>query len=158
LKKEGPLKSNIIFFLIFLSSSVSAYCGQVEKIELTDNSVINGEITSMSGGVYTVNTAFGEIKIDQGKVAKIESGIPAQENSSASYQLEGYKQQLMSNPQNAAIVTGLAAAPEIQELVKDPQIVAAAKAFDIQALMKNEKFMNVVHSPRVQETYKKLQQ
>jgi hypothetical protein len=162
------LKRIIIFCAFFLALNAAAYCAQVSRIELTDGSVINGEITSFAGGVYTINTAFGEIKIESGSVSRIESANPpalitsissaVQENNLTLPQIDSYKQQLMNNPENTAIITGLAAAPEIQELVKDPQIVEAAKAGDIQALMKNEKFMNIVNSPQVQEAFKKLKQ
>jgi len=162
------LKRIIIFCAFFLTLNAAAYCAQVSRIELTDGSVINGEITSFAGGVYTVNTAFGEIKIESGNVSRIESAnLPVhsapvssavQENNLTPPQIDSYKQQLMNNPENAAIITGLAAAPEIQDLVKDPKIVEAAKAGDIQALMKNEKFMNIVNSPQLQEAFKKLKQ
>jgi len=163
------LKRIIIFCAFFLAFNAAAYCAQVSRIELTDGSVINGEITSYVGGVYTINTATsGEITVGAANVSKIESAnSPAvstpissavQENGPVQPQVDSYRQQLMSNPGNAAIVTGLAVTPEIQELVKDPQIVEAAKAGDIQALMKKKKFMNIVNSPQVQEAFKKLKQ
>lgn len=71
-------------------------------------------------------------------------------------EVDAYKQKLMSNPENAAIITLLANDSQFQALVDDPQLVAAAKAGDFQALMKNEKFMEVVRSPKFQEEAKKL--
>jgi hypothetical protein len=145
------LKRIIVFGLFFLTLSAAVYCAQASRIELSDGSVINGEITSYINGVYTINSkTFGEIKLESAKVSKIESVNPPG--------IEDYRQKVMNNPQNAAVITGLAADPQIQELVKDPQISNAAKAGDIQALMKNEKFMSIVNNSQLQEAVKKLKQ
>ena len=64
----------------------------------------------------------------------------------------------MKNPENAAIVTGLASDPQFQELANDPQVTDAVKAGDINALMKNPKFMDIVNSQKVQDTLSKLKQ
>ena len=132
------MKRTIIFCLFFLGLNAAAYCGQASRIELTDGSVINGEIISLSDGVYTINTpSLGQIKLEGTKVSKIEIGKI--ENLSQA-QVESYGKTLMEDPKNAAIVTELAADSQFQELAKDPQIAEAAKAGDIQAIMKNEKF------------------
>ena len=161
------MKKIIMFCsLIFLLSS-AAYCGQLSKIELADGTVINGEIVSYTNGVYTINTAnFGEIKVGGGKVSKIESAnllLPGaavkplvQTSDPVQSQVSTYGQTLMENPENAAIVVGLTSNPELQEMAKDPEILDAAKRNDIQALMKNPKFMNIVNSPEMQEAVKKL--
>lgn len=163
------MKKIIIFCLSFCALHAIAYCGQLSKIELTDGSVINGEIVSLVNGSYTINTAaFGEIKIGSAKVAKIESvnyTLPpasvspavATNNLSAS-EVSTFGQTLMKNPENAAIFKGLSSNPGLQEMAEDSQIQAAAKSGDIQALMKNPKFMNIVNSPEVQEAVKKIKQ
>ena len=53
-----------IFFLAFSLSGMHAYCGQISRIELTDGSVINGEIISFADGMYDISTdSLGEMKI-----------------------------------------------------------------------------------------------
>lgn len=73
-------------------------------------------------------------------------------------EIDTYKQKVMSNLESVALITGLAADPQIQALSDDPQIVAAARAGDLQALLKNEKFMDVVNNPKLQEEVKKIKQ
>lgn len=145
---------------MFFALSPLAYCGEPSRVELTDGSVINGEVVSLANGVYTVNSsAFGEIKIDAAKVSKIESvkpSLPSINGKIDPATIESYKQSLLNNKENVAALSGLAANPSIQDLAKDPQVVAAAKAGDIQALLNNKKFTDVVSDPDVQETIKKL--
>jgi len=163
------LKKIIILSLFFLALNVAAYCAQANRIQLTDGSVINGEIISYLNGIYVINTAaFGEIKIEAAKISKIESeDAPAvntpvntdiQTNIPNKSMVDSYRQKLMANPENAAVITGLATDPAIQDLAKDPQIMEAAKAGDIQGLMKNPKFINIVNNPKMQEAIKKLKQ
>ena len=163
------MKIGIIFCLFFLALNASAYCGQVNRIELSDGSIINGEILSYADGIYVVSTAaFGAIKLEAAKVSKIElvnsplSGAPISPTNRpgnlSQPQIDAYREKLMGNPENAAIITGLAADQQIQGLAQDPQVLEAVKSGDIQALMKNEKFMGIVNNPKVQEAVKKLKQ
>lgn len=161
------MKKIIIFCLFFFALNAVVYCGQLSKIELTDGSVINGEIVSYVNGVYVINTTtFGKIKVEGEKVSKIESAnyvLPntpispiAQTNNSIGSQFPIYGQTLMKNPENAEIIKGLTSDPQLQEMMKDPQLLDAAKTGDVQALLKNPKFMDIVNSSEVQEAVKKL--
>ena len=147
------MKRTIIVCLFFLGLSAAGYCGQASKIQLIDGSVINGEIISLSEGIYTINTpSLGQIKLEGAKVSKIETGNLSQS------QVESYGKTLMEDPKNAAIVTELASDSQFQALAKDPQIAEAAKAGDIQAMMKSEKFKAILENPKLKETIKKLKQ
>ena len=163
------MKNIIIFCLFFFALNTAAYCGQLSKIELTDGSVINGEIISYENSVYTIGTStFGEVKVEAAKVSKIGSVDPALANlpsdSAAQVsiptkaQIDSQGQALMSNPENMAIITRLAAEPEIQELAKDPEIADIVKRGDIKALVENEKFKAIVQSQKLQEAIRKLKQ
>jgi hypothetical protein len=163
------LKKYIIFLLFFLALGISGYCGQASRIELTDGSVVNGEVTSLANGSYTINTAsLGVIKIDAAKVAKIESvkssplnapfDAGTQLNKLTPTQINNYRQKLMSNPDNAAVIKNLAANPKIKALAEDPEIVKAAKSGNIQELINNKKFTDAVDSPETEEAAKEIKQ
>lgn len=136
---------------------------------MTDGSAINGEIVSYANGVYIINSpTFGKMNVMAEKVLKIEfvnyvlPNTPikpiAQTNNSVQSQVSTYGQTLMKNPKNAAIFTGLASDPGLQEKASNPQLLDAAKRGDIQALLKNPEFMDIVNSPEVQEAVKKIKQ
>jgi len=177
------LKRTIILCIALLALCTFAYCGQTSRIELTDGSIINGEIVSFANGIYVINTAsFGEVQVESTNVYKIESadyplagdypsadmpfaptaqlGFPAvptgQSGTPTQPRINSLTRELMSDPESAAIVTTLASDPRIQEMAKDPDVQNAAKSGDIQALMKNEKFMEIVNDPRIQEVSKEL--
>lgn len=161
------MKKFILFGLFCLALNTTVYGDSLSKIELADGSVINGEIVSYVNGVYTINTAtFGEMKVGKEKVARIESVNPVpvftsvgpgtQIASPAGSQVTAYGQELMKNPENAAIMSGLAQDSGLQQIANDPELQDAAKKGDIQALLNNPKFMNIVNSPEVQEAVKKL--
>ncbi len=161
------MKKIIIACSLFFMLNAASYGGQLSKIELSDGSVINGEIVFYAKGIYTINTpTFGEIKVGAGKVSKIESvkyvstdtsATPIlQANNPTPSQVSAYSQTLMQNPENAAIFIDLTSNPGLQAMANDPAILEAAKANDIQALMKNSKFMDIVNSPEMQEAVKKI--
>lgn len=164
------MKKNIFFCLFLLTLYIYAYCGQASRIELTDGSVISGEIVSYLNGTYVIKTtSFGEVRIKADKIAKIDpanyqpASVPVsktaiEEPNLTQSGVDAYGKKLMSNPENAALITELAADSGLQAIANDPQIQAAAKSGDIQALMKNKKFMDIVNNPKMQEAIKKIQQ
>jgi len=157
IKREAYLKT-VVFCLFFLALSTAAYCGQLNRIELADGTVINGELTSYANGVYTIRSSgLGEIKVEASNVSKIET-LSSPLMGTSPLQVQDYKQKLMSDPGNAAVISGLGSDSRIQELAQDPQIIKASETGDIQELMKNEKFMSIVNDPRIQEEIKKIKQ
>jgi len=163
------VKKYFILLVFVLALNISGYCGQRSRIELTDGSVLNGEVVSLANGTYTINSAsMGAIKINAAKVVKIEVlkdpllNTPvyssAQLKDITPEQIDSYKQKIMSNPDNAAVINDLTANPQIQELAKDPTIVNAAKSGDVQTLISNKKFKDLLESPELEETAKKIKQ
>lgn len=163
------MKKNIISLLFLLTLHSAGYCGQVSRIELTDGSVIKGEITSFENGSYTLHTAsLGEIKIDETRVAKIESaessfpnpspGSGGLANNVTSFQFDAYQQKIMNNPENAAVIRNLATNPQIRELAEDPDIVNAIQSNNMQELLMNKKFSDVLSSPEIEEATKEVRQ
>lgn len=143
------MKRMFICFLFLLGSSGIACCGQFSRIELSDGSVIQGEIISLENGAYTLKTAeLGELKIDASKIRNIQ--MP---NSDAGAQ--GYTQ-VPSNADFKSEVDKVLADPQFQELTKDPDITNAAKSGDIKSLMSNDKIKNLINNPKLKEIENRL--
>ncbi len=157
-----------LLFVLFGLAGI-AYCGNISKVELGDGSVIQGEIVSLNNGVYTVKTAsLGEIKVEASKVRNIGISYgsasllntqgPAAIGSPQEVPEDAFKSQvsriqntMASDPAIMQKVSGLAADPQFQELLKDPDILNAAKSGDIKSLMNNQKLLGIANNPKIQE-------
>jgi hypothetical protein len=162
------MKKIIICCLLLLGLSGFAYCGNLNKIELTDGSVIQGEVVSLNNGVYVIKTAtLGEVNIEASKVRNVGvsygaanllnasgaaiSTSQAPANDAFSSQVSRIQNTMASDPAIMQKVSGLAADPQFQELLKDPAIVNAARSGDVKSLMNNQKLLDIANSPKLQE-------
>lgn len=162
------MKRAIISCLFILVLSVIAYGAQKTKIELTDGSIIEAEVVSLSGGVYTLNTdSLGQIKIDASKIKKLSTlntgAMPSVNlsdisNTAVKSQIDTMKTAMVNDPQTMEIIAGLLVDPQFQELLKDPEIVNALNSGNIQALMSNAKFMSITSHPKLGEIRNKLKE
>jgi len=157
-------KKAVVTCLLVLGVSAAAYCAASSRVELLDGSVINGEIVSFENGYYTINTgSFGQVKIDAGKVRKIETALAGTAQAPAGMQDANIKSQMdkvrtdmLNNPEAMKIVNELISDPQFQEMAKDPAIANAASSGNIQSLMSNEKFMGIVNNPKMKELQEKI--
>jgi len=73
-------------------------------------------------------------------------------------EIAGVQQKIVGDPAMMQIVAKLMFDPEFQELMKDPEIVAAVQAQDVQALMHNQKFLNLMNNPEIRELNDKVRE
>lgn len=157
----------MIFICLFLFlASGSLYCAQAGKIELTDGSVINAQVVSLENGIYTLDGgSLGIFKINASEIRKIEiensTGAPATgvlntTGPDIKSGVDKVRTKMMSNPEILKIVTELAGDPQFQEITKDPQIVSALYSGNLQALMSNQRFMELISHPQIKEINDKL--
>jgi len=157
-----------IFLLLFVLTSVSlAYAAHKVRIELTDGSTLDGEVVSFSDGKYTVNSpSLGTLRIEDSKIRNIHSTDQTTGSSqkdiasldAATFQGEVQKLQpaMISDPDIMKTISGLISNPDFRALLKDPEIMNAAKSSNVKALMANEKFIKVLNDPAVKEIRQKV--
>jgi len=152
------MKKLFIFSLFCLFLTTAAYSGQMSNIQLSDGSTIKAEIVSFANNTYTLNTgSLGEIKIDASKVRRIDT-VAMDSAPNMKSELDSVREKMAGNADVQKIVGGLASDPQFQEITKDPDIINAAKSGDVQALMSNKKFMDLVNHPKVKEIKNKLEE
>jgi len=128
---------------------------------------VKGEVVSLSGGKYKVKSpSLGTVSIDESKVCTISKIDEAAESSkedtdsldSARIQIGGQKLRstITGNEDIMKLVSGLISNLDLQALLNDPAILNAAKSMDIQTLLANEKFVNVVNDPKVKDVVRKI--
>ncbi len=172
--KRRKMKKSILCCLFLLGLSAIGYCGQISRIELTDGSIIQGEIVSLDKGIYTVSTAgSSEVKVEMGKIRKIvteetspavatgtspQTANPATSPSSGDIksEMEQAKSKIASNPAILQIIPAIILDPQFQEILKDPEIATAIKSQNIKALMENKKFLSILNNPKFRKIQEKL--
>ena len=143
----------ILFGLIIGIGSASA--SEMRVIELTDGSVISGEIVSLSNGVYTVRSGtLGTIQISESKIRTIRAkGMGREEMGD---QANSIQQKMMGDVDIMGMVESLRSDPDFQEILRDPEVVRAVQSGDIAALMANPKFMQLLNKQVVKQIKDKV--
>lgn len=154
----------ILFFNIL---SGSALAGKLNRIELVDGSVIIGEISGINNGAYTINSqGMGLLQIEESRIKQIgsfdtagsASSIPAASNDQVSNKAEAMKNKMMADPQSVGMLISLQDDPQLQEILRDPEIINAIQSGNAASLANNEKFMRLKNNPKVQAIKDRIDQ
>ena len=141
------------FILILAITSSSAYAGEVQRVKLTDGSVMNVEVISMHDGVYTFKSpSLGEVNVNAKQVQSISSSdMPTSQAGSAKTNLNQLQSTLMANPETKNLITGLQNDPDMQAVLSDPELMKAIQSGDFKALANNPKFQKLMNNPRIKQ-------
>lgn len=153
---RGGILSGILSALTLFAAVTLVSAADTREIELTDGSVIAGEIVSLSGGMYTVRTAtLGTLRIEASKIRVIRlQGSSA--SGSARDQTKSIENQMIGDKDIMAIVLSLQNDPDMQNILQNPEIMKAVQAGDLDALMRNPEFMKLMDKQAVQDISRKL--
>jgi hypothetical protein len=153
---------SVIALWVFLAG-VSFADEKTSLIELTDGSSIRGEIMSMVDGVYTVRSSdLGTITIDRSKVRSVRIGtaVDAEPKSarpmkagqiSIGEQVDVLRQAMMGNEELMGAVGSLAGDPQFQAVLQDPELMRAVNSGDLEVLLANPRFMELLNKSSVQD-------
>lgn len=159
-KLSNKTKLILVVTAGFLLMSISlGYAGEVSVIELSDGSIISGEVISFDGNTWIIQSeSMGRLKIESSKVRSIRARDAARRNqvgsSSSGYQvgkddIQAMQQSIMANQAILNMIMNLHDDPEIQAILKDPDIMKAVNAGDISALIANPKFMRLLEKAEI---------
>ena len=147
-----------------LAGNLFAYAGD-DRIELNDGSVIQGEIVSFNGGVYTIRSAtLGTITLEKYKIRNISvnpSGSSkdqsaGQDNTSMQNRAKALQESMAENPDIMKSIDSLQNDPDFQQVLSDQELMKAINSGDISKLMNSPKFMKLIDKQSIQEISKKL--
>jgi phosphoribosylformylglycinamidine (FGAM) synthase PurS component len=126
----------------------------LQRIELLDGTVLQGEILSFDGAAYAVRTEnLGTMRIDKSKVRSIRMGTSA---SGTQQEVQDLLSRMLMNPDALGMIMGLQNDPDVQAVLNDPEIMSAAEAGDFGKLLSNPKFIKLLQNPVIQEIGKGL--
>jgi hypothetical protein len=141
--------------LVLFIRSVSA--GEMREIELSDGSVVSGEVLSLSKGIYTIKSAsLGTIKLDEAKVRVIRPKLSRNANAERKNETESLQSRMMSDQEIMGLVQSLQNDTEFKKILEDPEIMKAVSEGNVAALMANPKFTKLLNNSTVQEIQKKV--
>jgi hypothetical protein len=149
----------LIFSIGLMLAVVNA--GEISTIELSDGSVISGEVVSFDGSTWTINSgSMGTLKIDGAKVVSIRSqttdsqvpvGGASTGNQVNTADIQAMQQSIMGNEQLMAMIMSLQNDPEVQAILQDPEVMNAINAGDMNTLMANPKFRRLMENAKIKE-------
>ena len=148
--------SIILVFLTLVAAAV-VNAAEIREIELTDGSVITGEVVSLSKGIYTVRSAtLGTLRIEGSKIRAIRKQGSAPLQSNAGDQVNSLEDKMLGDSEIMDTIQTLQNDPDFQKVLQDPEIMKALQTGDIAALMRNPQFMKLLNKQAVKDINKKL--
>ena len=160
------MRSTIIcFFILIIFLSGNTVASEVTQIQLTDGSVISGEIISFKEGVYTLRSnSLGTIIIDESQIRVIRmdsQGATAWEplnasNESIDNTIQSLQKSMSHNPEIMEMIQALQNDPEIQSLIRDEGIMGAVSAGDLNSLMSDPDFLKLFENPAIQQIQREM--
>ncbi|MFZ2197553.1 MAG: hypothetical protein WAV13_07470 [Thermodesulfovibrionales bacterium] len=145
-----------ILIILASTSATMVNAAEMREIELTDGSVITGEVVSLSGGIYTVRSAaLGTLRIEASRIRVIRlrgSAAP----SDVGGQAKSLEDKMLGDSEIMDTIRTLQDDPDLQKILQDPEVMKAVQTFDIDALMRNPEFMKLLNKQSVQDINKKL--
>jgi hypothetical protein len=155
------MKLFLFFFAVILLLPVrSAPAAEMREIEMSDGSVVSGEVLSLSKGIYTIRSeSLGTIRIDESKVRVIRPRSTSQGagvSQSSGSEVRSLQDKMMNDQEIMGMIQSLQNDPEFKKLLEDPDIMKAVSAGDIPALMANPKFTKLLNNPTVRDIQKKV--
>jgi hypothetical protein len=160
MEADMVMKRSLFFVaVILLLTARSAPAAEMREIEMSDGSVVSGEVLSLSKGIYTIRSdSLGTIKIDESKVRVIRprsvQGAGASQSSGS--EVRSLQNKMMNDQEIMGMIQSLQNDPEFKKLLEDPDVMRAVSEGDVPALMANPKFTKLLNNPTVRDIQKKV--
>jgi hypothetical protein len=138
--------------------TLTSSAAEIKEIELTDGSVITGEVLSLYNGVYTIRTgSLGTIKIDDAKVRSIRpQNAATSRQSDQTGDAKVLQDKMMSDQEIMGMIQSLKDDPQFTKILEDPEIMNAVNSGDTAALMANPKFLQLLQNPTIRDIQQKV--
>ncbi len=151
----------ICFAIVLILAVRSASSGEIREIELSDGSIVSGEVLSLSKGIYTIKSdSLGTVKLDESKVRVIRPrsssrGAGAAQNNTGG-EVKSLQGKMMSDQEIMCMIQSLQNDPEFKKIMEDPEIMKAVSEGDVAALTANPRFMKLLDNSTVKDIQKKV--
>lgn len=129
-KKGKRVALGLGFLIILLFSGSLVFANTLNRFELQDGSVIQGEILSYSKGIYKINSnALGTITLPENKIRAIHPAGNAK--SPNAHNIDQVQKQMMNDPETVELIQQLQNNPSVQEILQDKELMDAIAQGDL---------------------------
>lgn len=149
----------MLSLLLSTLSAVGLAAGEIRDIELKDGSIIAGEVQSLANGVYTIRTeSLGTIRIDDSRIQAIRPRNQAAppHTSDINSQVHSLQDRMQADEKIMKKIRSLKDDPAFQKVLEDPELLDAVSRGDVETLMADPKFLQLMQNPTVQDIQKKM--
>jgi hypothetical protein len=153
----------LVWVLLFSLSIRTSSAGEVREIELTDGSIITGEVQSLSSGIFTIKSeSLGTIRVEESNIRAIRAKPPTAVNGAGpgggntAGTVKKLHEKMTGDKDIMALIQSLQDSPEFKKIIEDPEIMKAVNEGDIAALTANPGFMKLLDNATVKEIEKKV--
>jgi hypothetical protein len=161
------MKKIFILWIPFILALILPASASPKIITLKDGTRVNGQITSVHDGTYTVQTSvFGVVSIREDDITSITTpGAPSATEGTGntpnmggdlSGQIQAIQARIMSNPDTMMEISQLLNDPQIVAATQDPNFVAAIQSGDSSAVQSSPYFQKLMNNPDMQRIINQL--
>ena len=148
----------LLFFLALLQAG-AVLAGEIKEIELTDGTVLSGEVLSLANGVYTIRTvSLGALKVEDAKVRAIRprGALSSSPQAGPAGDVRSLQNTMMADREVMGLIESLKDDPQFRSALEDPSLVKAVNEGDVAALMANPRFLQLLSNPAVHDIRQKV--
>jgi hypothetical protein len=136
--------------LMLLAAMFFTHSGVAEQIELIDGSKIQGKVLSMSNGSYRIETqSLGVVDVPAGRIRSISQsrGTPAGTKSSpTNAAVQSLQAGMVQNQDIMSRIRNLQNDPDMQAVLRDPDLMQAIQSFDLKAVSDHPKIKRLMQN------------
>lgn len=165
---KGKVKALGLSFLLVMYFISIAWASGLNRFELMDGSVIQGEILSFTQGVYRINSdALGTISLPEEKIRAIK---PAQNSDSkagnsnqpkeptdGAQKIDRMQGRMLSDPETVRLIEELQNNPSVQSILQDEELMQAISQGNLNRVSEDPKIKALMKDKTVGKIIEKNQ-
>ena len=146
---------------LLLGLLASGAVAESSRFELNDGSVIIGDLETVDGGVFVVNSpTLGQVRIEQQRVRSMTpmgAGAATGGQPDLSAQVQQMQQQMVGDPAIMGMITALQDDPELRAAVADPRLMGLIMSGDLDRLQNEPEFQRLMQHPGIRAIIDRVQ-
>ncbi len=154
---------SICVFYVFIAGAST-----LNRFELMDGSVIQGEILSYSGGIYQINSdVLGTISLPEEKIRAIKparnSGSQANnsngpnEPSPGAQKIDQMQDRMLNDPETVQLIEELQNNPSVQKILQDEELMKAISQGNLNRVGEDPKIKALMNDKTIEKIIEKNQ-